>query len=332
MVTHSITPIFYGLVLFSIVRLALLRFYARRQYGPRLFPADPQRLRTQLAYGLPFGLAGALYSFRTQAEQWIVSGMYQMRDFAVFSASLLVIPVLQLLYQPVAKVIQPRIHACAAVGDLKQAHALNRRANVSVGFITYPLIVFSIVFADQIVALLLPDEFSQSAQIMRVYLIAQFRLGMEGTSMMQVLGQGRFTVRLTAILLVLAILISGYGAINIGLVAAATGSVVTMLFEALVIQIRLSKLLHIRFTDIQDWGTHARVLAMALLSNVIALFIVSTLTATISPLAYLLTAGSLMVATYVLLSGPFRLGQLSKQILFWRGQQVTPRGDTPRKP
>lgn len=316
-VTRDIAASFYGLLFFSIIRVVLLARFGRRQYGRILFPVDRDLLRKQVAYSIPFGLSGSFYIFRTQGEQWLVSGLYSIQAFAAFSIGVFVGPLLQVLQQPVSRVLQPKIHALAAEGQLARAHELSRRANVNVGFVTYPLIVFAAIFADVIVALLLPPEYAAAAAVMQVYLLVQFRLAMESGSLLQVLGLGNYAMRAYGVLLLAALAISTVGARYGGLAGAATGSVVAGFVEIFLIQRRLAAALGVSLATMQDWGLHARLIGMAVIANGAAYLVGNRVLAEAGPFWVLAGAGVAMVVAYLSLPRIMGLAGVAQDVLPW---------------
>jgi O-antigen/teichoic acid export membrane protein len=69
----DIKAVFLALVAFSILKALILLYYSVRHHGWIPLRLDWKMMWGQLCYAVPFGLANIAYTFRRQAEMWVVA-------------------------------------------------------------------------------------------------------------------------------------------------------------------------------------------------------------------------------------------------------------------
>jgi hypothetical protein len=94
----------------------------------------------------------------------------------------------------------------------------------------------------------------------RVAAVALARLTLETTAVLMLLGQGRFLMGLSALLVGVAALTSYGGALLFGLTGAAAGGLVAYYVEAVFSFRRISRLTRLGIGELQDWRTLGGVL------------------------------------------------------------------------
>jgi peptidoglycan biosynthesis protein MviN/MurJ (putative lipid II flippase) len=105
---------------------------------------------------------------------------------------------------------------------------------------------------------------------MRLYILGLVAFVVELVSLLFVLQQGKFAARVNALVLVLAVPMSYFGAIHWGLMGAALGRVVAIYTERVLSLTRLAELTKTPISRLQDWPTLAGILAAAILAAVAA--------------------------------------------------------------
>src|SRR5260221_4459406 len=241
LLTGQLEPVLLALVGFVAFRVALLLGYVARYHGLRGPLLRPRVFASQVSYAAPFGAAGALYGLRLQADQWVAAALFTVGQFASFSVGALLGPLVQLVRQPVMQAFLPGMSRLEAAGDLRAMVALNRRANVLVAALVYPLLAFAFVFADDIIAVIYTAAYLDGAMVMRVYIAGLVALALELATTMQLLRQGAFMLGLGAAVLALSVLLSWAAAQRYGLAGAALGSVAAIYIDQAATPPRISR-------------------------------------------------------------------------------------------
>jgi O-antigen/teichoic acid export membrane protein len=298
LLTRELGPVLLALFAFVALKVAVLLAYVARYHGLRGPWLRWRALAAQLAYVAPFGAASALYSLRTQADQWVAAALYAVGQFAAFSIGALLAPLLNVLRLSVSHAYLPSMSRLQAAGDLRGMLALNARANAMVGALAYPMLAGAFAFAEEIVAVVYTPAYLEAAPVMRVYILGLAALVIELASVTFLLQRGAFVLRLGIAALVVSVAVSWAGARYGGLAAAAAGSVLAAYLDLAFTLRCVAQRTGVPLRRLQDWRTLGLLLLSALLAAALAWSVVSReLAAAAAPLR-LLAGAALTAAGY----------------------------------
>jgi O-antigen/teichoic acid export membrane protein len=296
--TRELEPVLLALLAFVAIKVALLLVYVAQYHGLR---APFLRLRTfagQIRYAAPFAAAGALYGLRTQADQWVAAAQFSMGMFASFSVAAVLGPLVQLFRQSVIYAFLPSMSRQHADGNIAGMIQLNSRANVLVGALVFPLLAFAFVFAEEIVTIIYTTAYVDAAPVMRVYIVGLAALVVEVASIMLLLRQGEFTVRLGLVALTASVALSWFSAHAFGLAGAAAGSVAAVYVDLAATLRRISSQTGIALRLLQDWQALGRLMMSAVLAALLACGFVGVYFAASTAPVRLIAGGALLAASY----------------------------------
>jgi O-antigen/teichoic acid export membrane protein len=217
-------------------------------------------------------------------------------QFAAFSVATVLGPLVQIFRQSVNNVFLPSMSRMQSQGDHAGMLGLNSRANCMVALMVYPMLAFAFVFAEEVVALVYTRTYIEAATVMRVYIVGLVVFVVELVSLLFVLGQGGFAARVNAMVLGIALPLSFWGGMEVGLAGAAMGSVTALYVERLLSLQRISRLTNTPLSKLQDWKTLAGLAIASALAAAVAGALVRWSEWT--TLAALLAGGAIMAAAY----------------------------------
>ena len=294
--TRELEPVLWALVVFGLVKAALLLWYVRRHHGFGRPFATPETFKAQAKQAAPFALSGFLHGIRTQGDQWIAAALFTVTQFASFSVATVLGPLVQIFRQSVNHVFLPSMSRLQSTGDHAGMLALNSRANCMVALMVYPMLAFAFVFAEQVIALVYTRTYIEAVPVLRLYAVGLFAFVVELVSLLFVMKQGAFAARVNGLVLAIALPLSFWGASHIGLAGAAMGSVAALYAERLVSLQRLAKLTDTPLSRLQDWKTLGGLaLAAWLAAGVAGLLVYWSEWSTVPAL---LAGGAIMAAAY----------------------------------
>lgn len=296
--TRALEPLLLALLAYVVCKLAVLALYVARQHGLGRPLLRWNCLTGQLRYAVPFGISGALYELRIQADQWIAAALFPSASFASFSVATVLAPLLQLCRRSVNYVFLPSMSRLQAQGDIAGALLLNSRANVLVGAVVFPLLAFAFAFAEDLVTVVYTATYREAAPVLRALAFGLAAPVVETGTIMLLLQQGAFVARLNAVLLGLSMALSWYAAQHVGLSGAALGSVAAIWFDRVLTLRRIARLTGTPLQRLQDWPALARPLAAAVLAAAAAWVAVEHLLSAAGPLARLAAGGALLGGAY----------------------------------
>jgi O-antigen/teichoic acid export membrane protein len=295
--------ILWGLLVVVLVKLALLLAYVQRWHGLGRPWFERATLSEQFRHATPFGLSSMLFSLRGQADQWVAASLFALSSFAAFSIAALVGQLVQLIRQSVLEAFLPSMSRLEAAGDMRGMMQLNSRANVLVGTLLFPLLAFAFAFANELVTVVYTSAYVEAAAAMRVYIVGMAAMVVEVGSIVLLLRQGGFALRVAAFALLVSVATSWSAAHYIGLAGAATGTVVAVYLDRVFMLRRIARHTGITVRELQDWRALAFSFATAALAAGLTWLALDAFLIAPNLIVRLAIAAALMALLYV----PFNL-------------------------
>lgn len=300
--TGSLEVVLWLLLGLALIKLAMLLAYVRSRHGLGRPWFDRALFAGQFRHCAPFGLSGALYALRAQADQWIAASLFALTSFAAFSIAALVGQIVQISRHSVLEAFLPSMSRMHAAGDLAGMMEMNRRANAIVGALLFPLLALAFAFAEDLVTIVYTATYAEAAPVMRVYIVVMVAMVIELGSIVLLLRDGPFALRVTAAALALSVAVSWGAAHAVGLPGAAAGSVLAIYLERAVMLRRISRQIGIPISRVQDWRALGWGLASAAASAALAALAVHRFLQIEAPLARVAVGAAILAAAYAALN------------------------------
>jgi O-antigen/teichoic acid export membrane protein len=239
---------------------------------------------------------------RTQTDQWIAAHLFALTSFAAFSIAALVGQVVHIFRHSVMEAFLPSMSRMQAAGDVNGMMEMNKRANVIVGALLFPMLALAFAFAEDLVTIVYTATYVEAAPVMRVYIVAMAAMVIEMGSIVLLLRDGSFALRITGAALVLSVAVSWSAAHAVGLPGAAAGSVLAIYLERAVMLRRISRQIAIPFSRVQDWRALGWALASAAAAAALAALAVHRFLEIDAPLARVAVGSAILAAAYAALN------------------------------
>jgi O-antigen/teichoic acid export membrane protein len=161
----------------------------------------PERVRQFVGYGLPLALTGLAGTLGYQFDRFVVAANFPPEMFAIYAVGAVEIPLAIVVQQSVNSVLLPELAALYRDGDTDGLAALWREAIRKVSIILLPFFILCMIFAEDIVYVAFGPRFSESTEILRIYLLLMpMRVATYGLIPMAI---GRTRINLVAAVVVL---------------------------------------------------------------------------------------------------------------------------------
>ena len=307
--TRELEPVLLALLAFVVFKLALLLVYIAIHHGLRRPIMRWGAFVDQVKYAAPFGASGALYDLRWQGDQWVAAALFPLGRFASFSIAAILAPLLNLFRQSVNNAFLPSMSRLQAAGDLPGMIELNSRANVMVGSFILPLLALAFVFAEDIVTVVYTAAYVDAAPVMRIYTIGVLANVVELATIMLLLRQGPFVMRLNLVTLVVSVGLSWYAAVTFGFAGAAAGSVIVMYIDRIATLRHVALHSGVAFRRLQDWRSLGLLLLSAALAALLAWCIAGLYFGTSAPLVRMAVGGAVLAAGYAAVAALLGVGR-----------------------
>jgi O-antigen/teichoic acid export membrane protein len=294
--TGDLRVLIWLLIALAMIKLLLLFRYVAQIHGLAGPWLTRNSLSEQFRHALPFGLSGALYGLRGQADQWVAASLFTLQSFASFSISAVLGPLVNLFRLSVNHVFLPSMSRLQAAGDVSGMLELNSRANVMVAALVYPVLAFAFVFAEELVTVVYTAEYLEAAAVMRVYIVSLAVLVVELVSITLLLKEGVFALRLNLVILALSIALSWCAAQFYGLPGAAVGSVVVIFMDRVATLRRIQRRTSTPLKHLQNWHALGVLMLFSALAALLAWAVTRHYVHHI-PYPFQLLVGGVIVAT-----------------------------------
>jgi O-antigen/teichoic acid export membrane protein len=250
----------------AAVKISLLVYYLNQRHEATSYQfAGVQK---QLAYCFPFAVGNALFLLRIQADQWVVASMLVPAQYAVFSIAAAVLPLAALIRQPLINATMPDLNRLHALGDHNKVSQLIAKTNGTIALFLLPISGALFAVAPELVDIVYTRQYSDSAPIMRLYLVGMMMMTFAMGHVLPALGLGRFAALNSTFCLLLSVVFSLVGLKLFGMPGAALGSVMTLcLGEFLSVKV-VSQALGAGMGNLLAW----HILRIPLLSTSFAIF------------------------------------------------------------
>jgi O-antigen/teichoic acid export membrane protein len=305
LLTQALAPVVVVLLAFVAFKTVLLLVYVARFHGIGGPVFERRAFADQFRQAAPFGAAGALYGLRAQADQWVAAALFSVSQFASFSIAAVLGPLVNLFRQSVIQAFLPSMSRLQAGGDLRGMLRLNAGANALTATLIFPLLAFIFVYAEEIVSVVYTGAYANAAPAMRVYICGLAVLSIELVTVMLLLRQGDFAMRVNALVLPCSAGLSWLLAGHVGLAGAAAGSVAAVYLDLAFTLHRISRCAGIPLRRLQDWTSLGRSAMCALCAALLAWMLAGRDCSAASPGTCLAQGAAVMAAAYGLLHALF---------------------------
>lgn len=298
LLTGSMAVLVGLLVVFVVVKLGVLAFYVARFHGLHRPGFDRALFASQVRMAAPIGMSTALFGMRWQADQWIAAYLFTLVQFAAFSIAGVLGAVVGIFRASVNAAFLPSMSRLQASGDMRGMLELNGRANVMVGTLLFPMLACGFVFAEELIAVVYTDAYLEAAPVMRLCIVAFAAMVVEIGSIVLLLDQGRYALRVSAFTLCLSIAVSAIGALRFGLWGAALGGALAIYLDRYLMLRRIAHQIGIPVRRLQDWRSLGLALALSVVAAAAAWVVDHYYLTGRAPIERFIAGGIVLAVTY----------------------------------
>lgn len=146
----------------GVLQTVLLLGYLRSRFPGFWRGFDWEMMRTQIAYAMPLGFAGLLYTVQTDLHNYFVSHRFSAAEFAIYSVGCLELPLVALLRESINSVMIPRVSLLQKEGETREIILLTARVMRKLAAFFFPVYAFFIVAGRDFIAFLFTPAYLSS--------------------------------------------------------------------------------------------------------------------------------------------------------------------------
>lgn len=295
----SLLALAYASLLQAVLQTVVLLWYLRSRF-PRFWRTfDWGMMRSQLAYAMPLGFAGLLYTVQTDLHNYFVSHRFSAADFAIYSVGCLEIPLISLLCDSVNSVMIPRVSLLQKEGATREIIRLTASVMRKLAAVFFPAYALLMVVGREFIAFLFTPAYLASWPILAVNLtLLPFSVIMLDSLVRAYVEHRYYLLKLRV--LMFFVLVGGlwFGVARFGLVGAVGTVVGIIVFERLALLQKFVRVLKVSRRDLSEFGDVAKLAAASLVAACVALA-VRALMSGFKPFYVLAACGVAFAASYL---------------------------------
>lgn len=299
LIFDSVQALVYAAVIHGVLQSLALLWYVFSRFPGFWRAFDWSLTLKQVAYALPFGLAGLLYTFQTDLHNYFVSNRYSAATFAVYSIGVAQLPFIGIIRDSVSSVILPRFSYLQEQGQSREIVVLLANAIRKLAAIVLPVYAFLMVTGQEFLTVMFTSAYAKSWPVFAINLTLLPISLLEVDAVVRAYEGHRFwVVKLQVILCALMVLALWYGVPRFGLIGAISVVVGTNLLLRVLLAARFSRVLGLNRRDLWLFKDVAKLALASAIAGLFCLVVHSMFIGTV-PLVVLVVCFVAFAAVYV---------------------------------
>lgn len=272
LVFASVQSLIYAVIVQAGLQTILLFLYLRSRFpgfwGSFSWPV----MRTQLAYALPLGLYGLLWTMQIDLHNYFVSHRFGAAAFAIYAVGCFDLPLVSILGESVGSVMLPRVSYLQQQRQPREIILVTIRAMRKLAAVYFPLYAFLMIIGREFITLLFTTKYLESWPIFAINLtLIPFNILMLDPITRAYAEHRYYLVRVRIAILVVLVTALWFSTAYLGLLGAIAVVVAANLVERAVIAVKFGRVLGVARADVRllkDVGKLALATVVAALAGI----------------------------------------------------------------
>lgn len=301
LVFDSVQALVYAAILHGVLQCIALIWYVASRFPGFWNGFDWGLTRKQIAYALPFGLAGLLYTIQTDLHHYFVSNRFSAATFAIYSIGVAQLPLVGILRDSVSSVVLPRISYLQKNGQTREIVVLLANAIRKLAAVYLALFALLLVTGREVLTVMFTAAYVDSWPIFAINLLLLPISLLEVDAVVRAFeGYRFFLLKLQVVLSIFMVFALWYGITRFGLVGAISVVVLVNFLSRAVLAVRFSRVLGANRRDLLLLKDVGKLAVASLVAGLVCLLVRSLLIASNQrPLFILIACATAFAAVYL---------------------------------
>ena len=300
-VFDSVQALIYAGLIHGTIQSIVLLWYVSSRFPGFWREFNWSLTRKQVAYALPFGVAGLLFTIQTDLHNYFVSNRFSAATFAVYSIGVAQVPLVGILRDSVSSVILPRISYLQEQNQTREIIELVANAVRKLAAVYLPIYVVLLITGREFLTVMFTSAYAASWPIFAINLTLLPLSLLEVDAVVRAYEAHRyFLLKLQVVLSILMVPGLWYGISNFGLIGAIGVVVVINFLLRLVLAVRFSRVLGVKLRDGLLFKDVGKVAVASAVAGLLCLFVRSLMIASgTRPFIVLVVCGATFAVVYL---------------------------------
>ena len=167
----SVEAIIWAAIIQGALQTIILVAYLIKRFPKFWLKFDWSFFREHLAYAVPFGIAGTLWTLQTDIHYYFVGNRFSEAELAIYKTGCFQLPLVTIIAESVRSVLIPRMSELQLVDDRQEMIRVIARAMQKLAFFFFPVYVFLTITSHTFIKTLFTRNYLESEPIFLVFLI-----------------------------------------------------------------------------------------------------------------------------------------------------------------
>lgn len=279
-VFDTVRAILYAAIIHGLVQSGMLIWYVVSRFPGFWRKFDWSLTLKQVAYALPFGFAGLLYTFQTDLHNYFVSNRFDPATFAVYSIGVAQLPLVGILRESVSSVMLPRISLLQEQRQEREIIELLANATRKLAAVFLPMYVFLLVTGWEFLTFMFTSAYVDSWPIFAINLALLPLALIDVDAVARAYERHRFfLVKLQIVLSIVNVFALWFCISRFGLIGAISVVVGMNLVLRLALVFRFSRVLGATLQDLELFKDVGKVAIASIVAGVLCFLVRSVMIA-----------------------------------------------------
>lgn len=266
----NIKFIYFGLDIAVGLGFFLIIITLFNKYNKINFDLNFKRIREQLKYAVPLGLASLIGLISKYLDKLIVGKYFSTEEFAIYANGAFELPFIGIITGSAMAILLPEFVRFYKKEDYSSIGRVWRNSIQKISIILIPVTIFSLFFSEEIIVTMFSNKYVASTQIFFIYLLAlPMRITIFG-SVLSAINKNKIIIIYQLISLSVNIILSLILLKYFGIIGPAIGTVIAVYVINLGQLIHISKLIKINVVELFPF---LHILKLSATSLIVVLFI-----------------------------------------------------------
>jgi len=264
----GVHAVFNAMIASAIVVLSFIVYYLYKEIGSKniLIPIDFNRIKNQINYSLPFGMANSIYTFSRMFDKLMCISYLSTSSYATYAIAFYGVPGIQQIYDSLAQVTIVRMTKYIQNGNKKEALRIYKKMIVQTYSFSIPVILIVCLYAKKIIVFLFTEKFADSTHLFQAYL-GTFLIVILGVDLiLRASGETKYALKAHLFSAIISIPTTFILIRQFGLWGAMTGAMISMTIPMLFMFAKEIKIMETRLINFLPWR---QMISIVLISIVI---------------------------------------------------------------
>ena len=297
--TSKVETMVYAAVVQGALQTVALLAYLRSRFRGFWRGFEWATMRRQLAYAVPLGLAGMLYTIQLDLPGYVVSYRFDAETYAVYAIGCFQLPLVAILSDAIGSVMITRVGVLQKEGRQREIVQLTARVMRKLAIIYFPLYALLLIVGREFITVLFTARYLDSWPVFAVNLtMLPLNILILDPVVRAYAGERHFVVKLHAALLVVLLAVLWFATQRFGLVGAISAVVFVNFLGRLATAVRMARVVGVRREDWRLLNDVGKVAAATMAAAAVAWLARSAL-AGVKPFAVLVVCGVVFSLAYL---------------------------------